>query len=342
MNNALRINRLKIIINHFTLLCLLFGITDLFAQPLGRIQEITVDNARVEIKHTGCQLQSPFVEKRKLILPLAHCASSAARLPVNHPSLNTLKKIHWAQHDPNTVWIVLTFTTAYQFELSTLPDQYVVCLPRCHQQIEFQRQLAKIRATKAIMFKLNGLYFQMPLENMQLDEFLDRSIGHRPLALVRDGLPNFGSKRDDWRGRNKTRKHKGYDIYVNMINVIASASGTVVKVGRSSLAGLYIKIHHGAQLYTVYVHLKLAYVKQGQTVKQGHIIGLIDGPVGNARAAQLHFEIKINDKSVDPLPFIEQFYRTEPPILEKITTYKKQLIRLKKIRDNKVRQLNLK
>jgi hypothetical protein len=328
------------IINNLSIFFLFFWLHHLPAQPLEQVQEITVDDYRVNIKHTGCQLQQPLVEKKKLILPLAHCMSSTAQLLVNHPSLKALTKVHWAQHDPNTVWIVLTFATPYQFELSSLPDLYVVCLPHCHNLAEFQQQIAKIRATKMMMFYLNGLFFQIPLEGMQLDEFLDRSIGHVPQALVQDGLPHFGSKRDDWQGKSViTRKHKGYDIYVDMINVIAAASGTVDRVGKSPRAGLYIKVHHGAQLYTVYVHLKRAYVKEGQAVKQGNIIGLINGPVGNAKAAQLHFEIKINDKSVDPLPFIEQFYRSEPLILKKINSYKKQLITLKKRRDEEVNRL---
>jgi hypothetical protein len=86
-------------------------------------------------------------------------------------------------------------------------------------------------------------------------------------------------------------------------------------------------LDHGNELYTVYVHLKEARVKEGQKVKSREVIGIIDGPAGNAVEAQLHFEIKISDKSVDPLPFIEHFYRENPDITKKIQSYKQSLIK---------------
>ncbi len=174
-----------------------------------------------------------------------------------------------------------------------------------------------------MMFFLNSILFKIHLKDMLIDEFLIRSIGYVPSDFIRDGLPHFGSKRDDWKG--KKRKHQGYDIYIDKINVIAAADGTVTKVKRSSRSGLYVKLHHGNKLYTLYVHLKRASVKRGQKVKQGEVIGIINGSSGNAIEAQLHFEIKPNNKSVDPLLLIKEFYQDDNQIIDKIKSYERTL-----------------
>jgi len=303
----------------FGLILLLFPL----ASEAARINNIFFDSggAIITIHHNGCLLKPPFKSNRKLILPMAHCASNANKIYIKHPDL---KKIHWAQHDPKTVWIVATFSgNQYQYEIASSPHQYQICIPSCESQKGQTDRLSHIRKQEKMMFKLNGVFFKIPLQDMLIDEFLDRSIGYVPKNLVRDGLPHFGSKRDDWKG--KKRKHKGYDIYANKINVVAAADGTVTKVRKSALAGLYAKLHHGNKLYTLYIHLTSASVKQGQKVKQGDVIGAINGPSGNAVEPQLHFEIKPNNRSVDPLALIKTFYQADIQIMDKIKGYESTL-----------------
>lgn len=293
------------------------------ASEAGRINNIFFDSggAIITIRHNGCQLKLPFKSNRKLILPMAHCASNANKIYIKHPDL---KKIHWAQHDPKTVWIVVTFSESqYQYEIASSPHQYQICIPSCESQKGQTDRHRSIRKQEKMMFKLNGVLFQIPLQNMLIDEFLDRSIGYVPKNLVRDGLPHFGSKRDDWKG--KKRKHKGYDIYANKINVVAAADGTVTRIRRSALGGLYVKLHHGNKLYTLYIHLTNASVKRGQKVKRGDVIGAINGPSGNAVEPQLHFEIKPNNRGIDPLALIKTFYQADTQIMGKIKGYESSL-----------------
>lgn len=54
-----------------------------------------------------------------------------------------------------------------------------------------------------MMFFFNSILFQIPLQDMLIDEFLLRSIGYVPSDFIRDGLPHFGSKRDDWKGKKE-------------------------------------------------------------------------------------------------------------------------------------------
>lgn len=283
------------------------------------------------INHQGCKLEKPIRENEKLILPLATCISSTAgEIVVLN---NNLEKIHWAQHTPEVVWVVVTFLETSQFTIETLPNQYKICLSRCEEE----PMKTLLTVSPQTMFSLQGITFQIPLQGMSIREFIDRSIGYKPKDMVRDGLPYFGSKRDDWFG--KLREHEGYDIYINQAKVIASADGVVNKIDKGYRAGLYVKLGHGNELYTVYVHLKRVLVKEGQKVRSGEVIATIDGPAGNAVEAQLHFEIKISDKSVDPLPFIEHFYRDDNEIIQKIREYKQFQMQYTKEREEKVKAI---
>ena len=50
---------------------------------------------------------------------------------------------------------------------------------------------------------------------------------------------------------------------------------------------------------TVYAHCRTIYVQEGQTINQGESVGEV-GQTGNATGPHLHFEIKKEDRYVDP------------------------------------------
>lgn len=303
----------------------------------GKINKIFFDESKLVIHHQGCYLKQPLTGTNKLILPLEHCTSTAGKIS---RSTGNLKQIHWAQHDPTTVWIVVTFLTDYQFEIVPFSDKYIICLATSCALKQSPEDLEKLTHSQTLMFSLKNTLFQIPLKNMLMTEFLDRSIGFVPHDIIRDGLPHFGSKRDDW--KKKPRKHLGYDIYTDKVDVIAAAPGVVSRVGKSYQAGLYIKLNHNNNLTTVYVHLNQALVKKGQVVNRNEVIGRIDGAAGNAISPQLHFEIKVKNKNIDPLPLIEKFYQADQPIKDKIQYFKQQLIKSTQYRDHLVEQYLLK
>jgi len=162
-----------------------------------------------------------------------------------------------------------------------------------------------------------GVTLDLPLPIM-IEDFIVNSIGHIPKAIIEDGLPFFGSKRGDF--KRKSREHKGYDIYVNHIDVLASASGKVIELAHGKRSGIYIKLQHKHGVQTLYIHLNSVNVKIGDSVKKGEILGHIDGPAGNAVAAQLHYEIKLNGVHQDPLKYIKKSYH-DTELLEKIDAY---------------------
>ncbi len=97
--------------------------------------------------------------------------------------------------------------------------------------------------------------------------------------------------------------HNGIDIRViEGADVYAAAAGTVKYVGCDEENGNYIIIDHGSGITTFYAHLEtysLA-VRTDDIVRQGDIIGNV-GNTGMSTGPHLHFEIRNNDFSVNPL-----------------------------------------
>ena len=151
-----------------------------------------------------------------------------------------------------------------------------------------------------------GVKLDLPLPDMSIERFIASSIGHIPKAIIKDGLPFFGSKRGDFKG--KVRLHQGYDIYLNHTDVIASASGYVKELAHGKRSGIYIKLAHPHGVETLYIHLTSVTVKKGERVQKGEVIGRIDGAAGNAIAPQLHYEIKLHGVHKDPLFYIKRAY----------------------------------
>ncbi|GLU61110.1 M23 family metallopeptidase [Paenarthrobacter ureafaciens] len=86
--------------------------------------------------------------------------------------------------------------------------------------------------------------------------------------------------------------------------VFAAGSGTVVEAGWSQYGGgNRIVVDHGNGLKTTYNHLASIGVAVGQAVVKGAQIAGV-GSTGNSTGCHLHFEVMVNDKTVDPATFI--------------------------------------
>lgn len=89
-----------------------------------------------------------------------------------------------------------------------------------------------------------------------------------------------------------TRKgrHKGIDIAGKLNSPIyAVEDGEVEKSYYSNSYGNVIFIHHHSNFVTVYAHLSVRNVSEGQYVRRGQIIGKM-GSSGQATGVHLHFE----------------------------------------------------
>jgi murein DD-endopeptidase MepM/ murein hydrolase activator NlpD len=115
-------------------------------------------------------------------------------------------------------------------------------------------------------------------------------------------VSSFGWRDDPFTG--KRAFHRGIDIATYFGNpVVATADGVVIQTKRDKIGGKTIKISHRGGYTTVYCHLSKFLVKPGQKVKRGDTIGLI-GKTGKALGPHVHYEVRLNGKSVNPYYYI--------------------------------------
>ena len=98
----------------------------------------------------------------------------------------------------------------------------------------------------------------------------------------------------------QVKAHRGVD-YVAAVGtpIKAAGKGRVIKSGYNQYNGNYVFIKHNETYTTKYLHLKQRKVKQGQTVKQGQVIGTL-GSTGRVTGAHLHYEFIVNGVHRNP------------------------------------------
>lgn len=99
--------------------------------------------------------------------------------------------------------------------------------------------------------------------------------------------------------------HKGVDLRAHYTNLYASRSGRVSYAGWMSGYGKLIIIKHSSGYETRYAHLNNIYVKVGQNVSQGTLIGKT-GMTGRVTGPHLHFEIRKNNNPLDPMKHLSR------------------------------------
>jgi len=137
-------------------------------------------------------------------------------------------------------------------------------------------------------------------------EALERGLAgipqHSPanLAYISSG---FGYRADPFTGG--AAFHAGLDFKGPIgAPIYAAAAGTVSFVGSQQGYGNTVEIDHGNGLMTRYAHMSGFRARVGQQVEAGQVIGLI-GNTGRSTGPHLHFEVRINDRAVNPRPFLK-------------------------------------
>jgi murein DD-endopeptidase MepM/ murein hydrolase activator NlpD len=113
----------------------------------------------------------------------------------------------------------------------------------------------------------------------------------------------FGVRSDPFRGR--AAMHTGIDLSGPIgTPIMATADGVV---GRSEWVNGYgnlVELDHGRGIQTRYGHLSRSMVTAGQRVKRGDVIALM-GSTGRSTGSHLHYEVRIDGKAVNPVPFMQ-------------------------------------
>ncbi|MGX7896114.1 M23 family metallopeptidase [Tsuneonella sp. HG222] len=149
--------------------------------------------------------------------------------------------------------------------------------------------------------------------SMERMDALERGLKGIPQVMPADMRmisSGFGYRSDPFTGG--AAMHSGLDFRGPVgAPIHAAAAGRVCFVGQKSGYGNVVEVCHGNGLTTRYAHMSRFRSKVGQTVAAGDVIGAI-GNTGRSTGPHLHFEVRVNDRAVNPRPFLE----SAPHVLE--------------------------
>jgi len=105
--------------------------------------------------------------------------------------------------------------------------------------------------------------------------------------------------------KGKPEFHTGIDIGVwYSTEVKATKAGKVVFAGWLPRYGWTVEIEHERGYSTLYAHHRYYFPDAGDEVEEGEVIAL-SGDSGDTTGPHLHYEIRLNDKPVDPMKYLD-------------------------------------
>jgi len=166
------------------------------------------------------------------------------------------------------------------------------------------------RTIKRILF---AVLLSLPVFLSISLSYLDRRhivppLKYRKELVVRNdlwGKGTFGAS------RSGGRRHKGVDLLASMGEAVyAVRSGVVLNSEFQRGLGNYVEIRHADGWVSIYGHLNKRYVKKGQWIQQGQLIGEV-GKSGNANhrliSPHLHFELhNAEGIALDPMLYLNE------------------------------------
>ncbi|GHU84758.1 hypothetical protein FACS1894198_1090 [Clostridia bacterium] len=131
-----------------------------------------------------------------------------------------------------------------------------------------------------------------------------------PVPGYREISSQYGWR--DWDTSPHRDFHQGVDIAGSKIygkNVVAANGGKVLFICHSGedkrygSYGKYVRIDHGGGISTIYGHLSAINVSLDQEIAKEEKIGEV-GSTGFSTGPHLHFEVRENDKHVNPMKYL--------------------------------------
>lgn len=125
----------------------------------------------------------------------------------------------------------------------------------------------------------------------------------QPIAIK--DLTRFGSAYG-WRMHpilGYPRKHNGVDLTAPRgTKIYASGDGLVYRADYAGGYGNCVRINHGYGYETRYAHMTEMFVRAGQKVKRGDVIGTV-GSTGLSTSPHLHYEVLVNGTYTNPVNY---------------------------------------
>lgn len=153
-----------------------------------------------------------------------------------------------------------------------------------------------------------GWYF-VPCGSTYFSQLGDRSNIRQKITVPKGEFiwPIQGSHITSRIGNRWGRMHPGLDIAAGIGTVVVAASdGVVIARGRDGAYGISVMLSHETGVTSRYAHLSAVFVRDGDKVKKGQILGL-SGNTGRTTGPHLHFEVRSTNIVLDPEQFMPAF-----------------------------------
>ncbi len=104
----------------------------------------------------------------------------------------------------------------------------------------------------------------------------------------------------------KEKLHRGIDLLAPEGTPILATADGVVKCSKTNTTGYgkHVIIQHNGTYSSLYAHLSALKVIAGELVNQGDTLGII-GTSGTSLSVHLHYEIREDEKAIDPMRFLK-------------------------------------
>lgn len=137
-------------------------------------------------------------------------------------------------------------------------------------------------------------------ENVKADQYTNSP--KKPTDFVHFMTPVKGKVSQ----RFATGKHEAVDVVAPPDSYFSSClAGTVIFSGYSQKDGNILIIEHPNDFLSVYKHAKTLLKKRGDKVNAGDMIGIIGNTGTSSTGPHLHFELWLNQQSVDPQKYMK-------------------------------------
>ena len=183
----------------------------------------------------------------------------------------------------------------------TLQEGYMAKLSKSEKKLN-----EKITKYKTETIQLETRIREISMANGDYDIQYTGGLMIWPVAIAGTKITSdYGTRQHPIQG--VTNFHIGIDIGNAGFGApaVAALGGVVTYAGELGSYGNCVIINHGDGISTLYGHGQKILVEFGQTVQQGDIIMEV-GSTGNSTGPHLHFEVRINGKTVDPLNYVKE------------------------------------
>lgn len=134
------------------------------------------------------------------------------------------------------------------------------------------------------------------------------SAWHRPNSTAGKITSPFGPRPPIPNAPDASRDHRGVDLRAGTVqvdsDVYAASDGEVKRIFQTPLGAWVLEIDHGENTMTRYVHMQRDGIDPvvGEQVAGGQHVATASN--SGAPTVHLHFEVLVNGRKVDPVPFL--------------------------------------